>query len=118
MKRDEFSNKTKDEAAKRAQGSCESCHLPFAGRPAYDHILPAEYGGRATLANCHVLCRACHAAKTKDDIRGIRKADRQRKASVGAKRETQKITQRAKEEKPPSGKLPIPPPRALYEIVR
>ena len=116
MKRDEFSNKTKDEAATRANGHCEKCGRSFTGtRPAYDHILPCEYGGKPTLANCQLLCIPCHKDKTKDDVRGMRKADRQRRASVGAEREKQKITRRAKEEKPPSAKLPIPPPRALYE---
>jgi len=116
VKRDEFSNKTKDEAATRANGCCEICAIPFVGaRPVYDHILPAEYGGRATLSNCQVLCTGCHKAKTRDDVRGIRKADRQRRASVGAERDKQKITQRAKEEKPQRDKLPMPSPRALYE---
>jgi len=114
--REEFSNKTKDEAAARANGQCERCGLPFGGaRPEYDHILPAEYGGLATVANCQVLCTECHKGKTRLDIRGMRKADRQRRASVGAERKKQKITQRAKDEKPQRDKLPMPPTRALYE---
>lgn len=116
MKRDEFSNKTKDEAATRADGRCDICKVAFGGaRPEYDHILASEFGGRATLANCQVLCISCHRAKTRKDIRGMRKADRQRRASVGAERKKQKITQRVKEEKPQRDKLPIPPPRALFE---
>lgn len=114
-KRDEFSNKTKDDAAKRANGRCGICKIAFGGqRPVYDHILPAELGGKATLANCQVLCVACHKEKTRDDVRGLRKADRQRRASIGAERTKQKIPQPAGHEKPVKDKLPVPPPRALY----
>jgi 5-methylcytosine-specific restriction endonuclease McrA len=115
VKRIEFPAKIKDLAFARSEGKCEKCGMPFNGaRPQYDHVLPAELGGKSELANCQVLDTACHAAKTKDDVRGIRKADRQRRASVGAEREKQKITQRAKEERPKLDKLPVPPPRALY----
>jgi len=117
-RRDEFSNKTKDQAATRANGHCELCRLPFNGRrPEFDHILPAEYGGLATLANCQVLCAPCHAKKTKEDVRGMRKADRQRKASVGAAREKQPIPKRPKDEKPKRDKLDMPPRRSLYEVI-
>src|SRR5208283_2819181 len=50
MKREEFSVKTKDQAAQRAGGHCEKCGMPFGGRrPTYDHILPCAFGGKATL---------------------------------------------------------------------
>ena len=118
MKREEFSARTKDEAAKRANGCCENktCGLPFGGaRPEFDHVLPAEYGGKATLANCQVLCSACHKAKTKEDVRGMRKADRQRRASVGASRPKATIVQRPKDAKPKRDQLDMPPRRNLYE---
>ena len=118
--RDEFSAKTKDQAAKRANGHCENkiCGLPFGGaRPEFDHILPAEYGGKATLANCQVLCQACHKAKTKEDVRGMRKADRQRRASVGAHREKASITSPPKPDKPKRDQLDMPPRRNLYERI-
>jgi HNH endonuclease len=115
MRRLEFSARTKDEAAKRANGICEFCRLPFKGRPEFHHILEAALGGKPTTSNCLVVCKVpCHQELSAKGIKGIRKADRQRKASVGAKRETQKIVQRVKEEKPASDKLPIPPRRALY----
>ena len=120
MTRLEFSGKTRDQAAARAAGHCEACGLPFGGaRPEYDHILPAAYGGLPTLANCRVLCRSCHAAKTATDVRGIRKADRQRKAGVGAARPKQKINslgfvQSAKRDPKPDHTTR----RALFENVR
>jgi len=102
MNREEFSAKTKDIAAQRANGHCEKCGTPFGGRrPTYDHILPCAFGGKATLANCQVLGPCCDPAKTKNDIRAIRKSDRQRRAATGAERIKQKIPQRTKPDKPP-----------------
>jgi hypothetical protein len=89
MKRLEFAGKVKDQAFARSGGRCENkaCGaLLTVGKYAYDHILPAALGGKPTLANCQVICVACHAAKTtKEDVPRIRKADRQRRAHIGAK---------------------------------
>ena len=102
MKRDEFSDKIKDQAAQRAGGHCEKCGTPFGGRrPTYDHILPCAFGGKGTLANCQVLGPCCDPEKTRQDIKAIRKSDRQRRAASGASRPKQKIAQRPKEPKPP-----------------
>ena len=117
----EFSAKTRDQAFARAGGKCQICGLLFGGKkPEYDHILPAALGGDATLANCAVICGPCHRAKTaKDDVPKIRKADRQRKAHVGAELPKAPIQSRGF---PPSGKQPriekqSLAPRALYEDV-
>lgn len=89
MSRAEFSRKVRDAAHARANGKCENrtCGAPLTiGKFHYDHILPDALGGQPTLANCQVLCAACHAAKTaKEDVPRIRKADRQRAAHIGAK---------------------------------
>ena len=86
MGRDEFPTKIKDQAAIRANGSCEKCGFPFGGKkPEFDHILPCVLGGKPTLANCMALCRLCHASKTIEDIGRKAKADRQRKKHNGAK---------------------------------
>lgn len=46
----------------------------------YDHMLPLALGGADTLENMQALLADCHRkVKTPDDIRRIRKADRQRK---------------------------------------
>jgi 5-methylcytosine-specific restriction endonuclease McrA len=118
--RDEFSAKVRDQAAIRAAGRCELCGLPFKGRPEFDHRLPLALGGKSDLPNCQAICRACHAAKTaKEDVPRIRKADRQRKASIGARTAPVRplvsapfpVSERtAKREAKPSL-----PPRKMYE---
>lgn len=86
MARHEFSRKTLAEAFKRANGHCEKCTAKLGpGNTEYDHIVPCELGGEATLDNCQVLCRSCHALKTgKQDVPAIRKSDRQRDKFNGA----------------------------------
>lgn len=116
----EFPAKVKDQAAARAGGKCQRCGLPFAGKPMhFDHILPAALGGAPTLANCAVLCVPCHAEKTgKEDIPRIRKADRQRRAHLGIKREDgQKIKSPGFPKKPRTPK-PSLPPRPMYEDIK
>lgn len=118
--RKEFSAKTKDQAAVRANGVCEYCHMPFRGRPEYHHILEATLGGKPTLANCMVVCKVpCHQELSANGIKGIRKADRQRRAQFGAYRTKRTIASRPKPEKPAHrfDKKPLPP-LALYEKVR
>ena len=93
---DEFTAKTKDSAAIRANGKCEICGLPVKGRGHFDHILPVALGGKPTLENCQFVCEPCHTAKTsKEDLPRIRKADRQRRSDNGADR--------------PHGSMPKPP---------
>ena len=117
-KRDEFSAKTKDEAAKRANGCCEKCKLPFAGRrPEFHHILECALGGKATLANCLCICEPCHKEFSAKGIKGIRKADRQRRSSVGAHREKASIASPPKPDKPQRDQLDMPPRRNLYERI-
>lgn len=115
----EFSPKVKDQAAARAKGHCERCGLPFNGaRPEYDHILPIALKGEATLANCMVLCRACHKEKTAADIGSIRKADRQRKSGNGAKQRSSRRLQGPsfpQSSKRKAHPMPALPPRSLYE---
>lgn len=83
--RREFSRKTKAQAFQRANGNCEVCTARLTpGKFRYDHILPDVLGGEPTLENCKVQCLACDAPKTADDIRRIRKADRQRDRHTGA----------------------------------
>ena len=114
MKRDEFSAKTKDQAAQRANGFCEKCRAPMAGRRfEFDHVLPDALGGKATLANCQAICPKCHKEKTASDVRGIRKADRQRRAATGAERTKQAIPSRPKPSKPPP-KPKAPQRRDVY----
>lgn len=92
MARLEFSRKVRNQVFERANGHCENKRCGAVLKPGegeYDHILPAEFGGEATVANCMLLCRPCHKAKTARDIKRIRKSDRQRDKARGTfKRKT------------------------------
>jgi 5-methylcytosine-specific restriction enzyme A len=87
MSRKEFPAKVKVAAFLRSQGHCEMCGVALTtGKFHYDHELPDALGGEPTLENCKVACTPCHSEKTaKEDVPRIRKADRQRKAHIGAK---------------------------------
>ena len=114
--RDEFDRATKEAALARANGKCEYCHLPFRGRPEYHHILECTFGGKNTLANCLVVCRApCHKELTARGKRLIAKADRARRAANGIKRSTVKIRSAQKAIKK---RRPSLPPRPLYEAIK
>lgn len=90
--RAEFSRKTKAAVILRAAGKCEKCSAALkAGEGDVDHILPCALGGEPTIANGRLICRVCHAEKTANDIRQIRKSDRQRDKATGAVRSKQSI---------------------------
>ena len=90
MPRLEFTRKTRRQAFERAAGNCEAVGarygLPDDGgyrgcinKPCeVDHDKTAEEGGTNELSNAVALCRKCHAWKTANDLRRIRKADRMR----------------------------------------
>ena len=76
MARREFPKAVLRAALARAAGRCEAlltdgsrcpCALQV-GRFQYDHIVPAALTADASLQNCQVLCRPCHAAKTVVDV--------------------------------------------------
>lgn len=112
MKRTEFNRKIRSKASKRAAGKCERCSANLkSGESEYDHLIPLALGGKSTLINCQLLCRVCHVEKTAEDIRQIRKADRQRDKATGAARAKSKLS--GKRTKPPMTKAPLPY-RPLY----
>ena len=86
--RHEFSLKVKANAALRANGYCEECKRKLlTGDYHYDHEIPDALGGEATIENCRVLCRSCHANKTtKADIPRIAKANRNYRKAMGIKK--------------------------------
>ncbi|MER8846006.1 HNH endonuclease [Mesorhizobium australicum] len=113
MARREFTRKVKAAALSRAAGKCEKCTATLKPREGeVDHILPDILGGEPVLANAQVLCRVCHDAKTANDIRRTRKADRQRDKASGAIRPGGKIPSPPKPERPASKALP--PRRSLF----
>ncbi|AWN35750.1 HNH endonuclease [Methylobacterium radiodurans] len=75
MPRVEFTKATQRAALERAAGQCEGtlsdgtrCPTELqVGRYQFDHVIPTEISADASLDNCAVLCRACHAAKTVTD---------------------------------------------------
>lgn len=85
MARRDFSRKVRAAVFLRANGCCEGCGARLkTGEGEVDHILPDALGGEPTIENAKLLCRVCHAPKTADDIRRIRKADRMRDKHTGA----------------------------------
>lgn len=85
MKRKEFTRKDRAFIIGRANGSCEQCNAVLkSSEGEVDHKIPCSLGGDNSRSNGWLLCRLCHAPKTKQDIRQTRKADRQRDRSTGA----------------------------------
>jgi 5-methylcytosine-specific restriction enzyme A len=115
----EFTRKTKATIIARAAGYCEACSAVLKpGEGEVDHILPCALGGEPTVANGRLICRVCHAEKTVNDIRSIRKADRSRDKATGAIAPKQKIKSAGfpVSEKSAARQTKIPlPPRALFK---
>jgi 5-methylcytosine-specific restriction endonuclease McrA len=94
MPRTEFTAKIKLAAFERAKGRCEKC-LCMIVSAHYDHVIPDQLGGEATLDNCECLCVRCHRAKTStEDIPRIAKAKRQQRKHLGIDRPKRKIPSR------------------------
>ena len=116
MPRAEFPRKVKAAAIARAAGRCEKCSAALkAGEGQVDHILACELGGEPVLVNAQVLCKPCHAEKTTQDVRRIRKGDRQRDKNSGAIKPKGQIQSAgfAKAERPERMKQSLPR-RGLY----
>jgi 5-methylcytosine-specific restriction enzyme A len=85
--RKEFSTRTKALAFQRSNGRCENdkcaARLSY-GKFHYDHTNPDGLTGSNDLANCRVLCTACHREKTRNDVGNIAKAKRREARKIGA----------------------------------
>lgn len=54
-----------------AQGKCQYCGCDVSkGNMEIDHIVPLYKGGSSAPRNLWVLCKQCHALKTRVDIKG------------------------------------------------
>ena len=116
MSRKEFPRKVKAAAIARAKGHCEKCKAVLkTGEADIDHILPCELGGEPVLANAQVICKSCHKAKTANDVRGMRKGERNRDKKSGAIRPKGNIQGTQFDRKPVKEKLAIPPRRSFYQ---
>ncbi len=65
----------------RQQGTCGcGCGESLDSGPVdVEHQLPVALGGSNDLENLSLWLRPCHKIKTRDDVKRIRKADRQRR---------------------------------------
>ncbi len=103
MSRTEFTRKTKQEALARSGHRCEAtgtrygfeegqrCNCSLSLGVQFDHDVPDQLGGDNSLENCRAICVQCHKHKTRNDVRQIRKSDRQRDKSLGVIRPVGKI---------------------------
>lgn len=82
-----FSPATKRLAFSRCKGRCELCRCKLTdGLTRYDHVIPWELSRDSSLANCQVLCRTHHDAKTyQTDIPAIVKARHRFDRMIGAR---------------------------------
>lgn len=85
----EFPLAAKLAALRRCRGRCEArgCGYMFKHAPGeyeFDHVNPAAFcDGDVSLTNIAVLCCACHAKKTKQDVTLIAKSNRITKKEFG-----------------------------------
>jgi 5-methylcytosine-specific restriction endonuclease McrA len=89
-KRQNFTKAAKIAEWRDAKFCCRSCFTPIRDYwdGEYDHIIPTSIGGNNSMENCKLLCRPCHAKKTKRDRKEIDKTRRilKRMAQVKVKK--------------------------------
>lgn len=57
---------------------CLGCEAPLKDRE-FDHVIPLGIGGSNAADNWAALCPRCHRSKTRQDLKRIAKAKRQRR---------------------------------------
>lgn len=104
------------------KGICGICTREIRSGEAWvdEHMRALALGGTNDLENRRPVHVACAAAKTSDDIASIAKAKRQKRASLGIKKEGQKIQSRGfdrveKHRAIDKSALPDLPRRGLYQ---
>jgi hypothetical protein len=129
MSRREFPRRIRAEIVLRATSAeglivCEGCGLVLGKKPyQVDHTLPEalvmDKSRKLTAADGKLLGQeCCHAPKTAEDIRRVRKADRQRDRDTGAiarKPWPKRVSQPTKPQNRASSPLtrPLPPRRIV-----
>lgn len=103
MSRTEFTRATKRAALDRSGLKCEAsgtrygfeegkrCNCSLSLGVQFDHAVPDALGGDNSLENALAICVQCHKFKTRNDIKQIRKSDRQRDKASGVLRPKQSI---------------------------
>lgn len=106
----------------RHSGKCVLCGLHIRSGESWidEHIRPLALGGTNDVENRRPVHVSCAAAKTSDDIKQIAKAKRQKRASLGIKKEGKKIQSRGfdrieKHRGIDKSALPDLPRRGLYQ---
>ena len=95
MSRQEFSKATKLAAFQACDGHCQKCTARLVvGRIEYHHDKECAFGGQATLENCIVLCRGCHAEITGERAAVIAKSNRTRDKHLGIRHRSSFATNR------------------------
>lgn len=117
--RREFPRSIKVAVIKRANHGgaiyCERCGLP-AKKFQIDHIVADAIGGEPVIGNAELICDVCFGIKNPHDTRLAAKSKRREAKFLGvSKTAARPIQQPSKQQKPGSGKLPVPPPRNIYE---
>jgi 5-methylcytosine-specific restriction endonuclease McrA len=122
LMRKEFTKAVKVAVIKRATRYnnvyCEECGV-FCKTWDIDHDDPDGLTGEPTLENAKLLCKQCHAKKTKKDLKDIAQAKRREAKNLGIrKRSTLKSAGFPKSDKPKAidkSVLPELPRRGLYQ---
>jgi 5-methylcytosine-specific restriction enzyme A len=76
MTKRRLSRKAKDAVIERYGGRCARCGTGGVELHV-DHVIPIWTSGREDDANLQPLCKTCHSAKTRTDVRTIAKIKRQ-----------------------------------------
>lgn len=72
----------------RCNGHCCECRVRIVGSisPEFDHVTAIANGGRNAESNIQLLCKPCHAAKTKGDVAEKSFLYRKRLRAIGIKK--------------------------------
>lgn len=72
------SKNLRDRILEAQENKCLGCDEPLLSVE-YDHVVPLGLGGSNAAENWAALCPVCHGTKTREDLRRIAKAKRQRR---------------------------------------
>lgn len=83
-----------------------------------EHVIPLFLGGENRESNMRPALVDKHKTKTAAEMKVKAKTDAVKKKHLGITKPKGKIPSRVVEKKPRPDKLPVPAPRAIYEVVK